>query len=89
MRHFPSTGARIGHAVALGETGDVAAGLAALSDIDAAAIKQHQPWWISQAHLLRLAGRAEEAAIARQRAIGLTEDARIRAWLIRGANDGG
>ncbi len=67
----------------------MAAGLAALEAIDAAAIEQHPPWWIARAHLLRLAGRADEAAVAQQRAIGLSEDARIRTWLISAADGGG
>ncbi len=82
--HHPSTGARIGRAVALAEAGDVAGGLAALQTLDdASLLAQHQPYWVALAHLLGLAGDDAAAALGWQRAIGLTEDPRVRAHLQR------
>ncbi len=85
VQHHPSTGARIGRAVALAEAGDVPAGLAALAAVqtDAAdsALAAHQPYWVALAHLQSLAGDAAAAAPSWQRAIGLTEDPRVRAHL--------
>jgi RNA polymerase sigma-70 factor (ECF subfamily) len=82
----PSIGARIGHAVAQAEAGDGALALAALDALghdEAAALATHQPYWVARAHLCRLNGRAAEAEAALLRAIGLTEDARIRDHLQR------
>lgn len=81
VRHFPSTGARIGHAVALGETDRPLDGLAALDAIEPARAAGHQPWWVARAFLLRRSGRPAEADEALHRAIGLTEDPRVRAYL--------
>lgn len=81
--HFPSAGAQIGQAVALAESGDVAAGMAVLDAVQArTAVGAHQPYWVARAHLLVLGGRGADAAAALQRAIGLTEDARVRAHLL-------
>jgi RNA polymerase sigma-70 factor (ECF subfamily) len=87
VRHFPSTGARIGQAVALGETGRPLDGLAALDAIDSDRASTHQPWWVARAFLLRRAGQADDADEALRRAIGLTEDPRIRAYLAATAAD--
>lgn len=81
--HFPSAGAQIGQAVALAESGDVAAGMAVLDAVQAqTAVGAHQPYWVARAHLLVLGGRRADAVAALQRAIGLTEDARVRAHLL-------
>ena len=83
VQHFPSTGAQIGQAVALAESGKVATGLAVLEAVQAQTnMAAHQPYWVALAHLHVLAGHAAEAATALQRAIGLTEDARVRAYLL-------
>jgi RNA polymerase sigma-70 factor (ECF subfamily) len=83
VRHVPSTGARIGHAVAMGEAGRPLDGSAALDAIDAERAAAHQPWWVARAFLLRRAGRVDDADDALRRAIGLTEDRRIRVYLGR------
>ncbi len=83
VQHFPSTGAQIGHAVALAESGQVAAGLEVLRAVQAQAdVATHQPYWVALAHLLAMNGRQDDGAAALQRAIGLTEDARVRAHLL-------
>ncbi len=83
VQQFPSTGAQIGQAVALAESGQVDAGLAVLDAVQAqTAVAAHQPYWVALAHLQVQAGRAAEAAAALQRAIGLTEDARVRDHLL-------
>jgi len=76
-----SIGAHIGHAVALAESGDVAAGLAVLAGLPEVQVRNHQPWWVAQAHLLRCAGDAVAADAAVQRALGLTADERVRRFL--------
>ena len=80
-----SVGARIGHAVALAESGDVATAAALLDALDAQAVREHQPYWVARAHVLRLAGDGPAAAQAQQRAIGLTADDRVRRFLHAGA----
>ncbi len=87
VRHFPSTGARIGRAVALGETGRAPDGLAALDAIEPERATAHQPWWVARAFLLRRVGRVDEANEALRRAMGLTEDPRVRAYLASTAAD--
>lgn len=77
----PTVGARIGQAVAVGEAGEPAQGLALLLTIDAADVAAHQPYWVATAHLQRACGHASAARSALSRAIGLTADARVRAYL--------
>lgn len=85
LARAPSIGGRIGQAVALAESGDVHAGLAqlqALQQQHEAALARHQPFWVALAHLQGLVGApAGTTAGTWQRAIGLTEDPRVRAYL--------
>ncbi len=86
VRLAPSIGARIGQAVALAEAGDLSSALAALDalgSLEATAVAGYQPYWVARAHLCRMAGRATDADAALVRAIGLTEDERVRAHLQR------
>jgi RNA polymerase sigma-70 factor (ECF subfamily) len=78
----PSTGARIGQAVALAESGSFTTALGLLRAIPAADVASHQPYWVALAHLQGRAG--EDARPALTRAIGLTADARLREHLARG-----
>lgn len=86
VQHHPSTGAHIGRAVALAEAGDLPDGLAALQALQAevpeGALAAHQPFWVALAHLQTLAGDTQAAAPNWQRAIGLTEDPRVRIHLL-------
>jgi len=78
----PTVGARIAHAVALAHAQtDPAAGLRLLEAIDADLVAAHQPWWAARAHLLAMAGAHSEAAPAYGRALALTVEPRLRAWL--------
>jgi RNA polymerase sigma-70 factor, ECF subfamily len=86
--HHPSIGARIGQAVARGEAGDAAAGLRLLDELDGAATQSHAPYWVARAHLLRLDRQVQKADSALARAIGLTEDPRLRAHLLLQATPG-
>ena len=81
VAHFPSTGARIGHAVALAESGALDAANAALHAIPLDEVAGHQPYWVALAHLQRRAG--ADASAALMRAIGLTADPRLRAHLLQ------
>jgi len=79
----PTVGARIAHAVALAhELPDPRAGLRLLDAIEAERVAAHQPWWAARAHLLAMAGAHPEAALAYGRALALTVEPRLRAWLM-------
>jgi predicted RNA polymerase sigma factor len=79
----PTVGAFVGRAAAIAEAENPAAGLAALDRIDPSSSKTYQPYWAVRAHLLRRAGRDVDALHAFDRAIGLTEDAATRQFLLR------
>ena len=79
----PTVGAFVGRAAAIAEAENAAAGLDALDRIDSSSSKTYQPYWAVRAHLLRRTGRSVEALHAFDRAIGLTEDAATRQFLLR------
>ena len=79
----PTVGAFVGRAAAIAEAENPAAGLDALDRIDSSSSKTYQPYWAVRAHLLRRTGRSVEALHAFDRAIGLTEDAATRQFLLR------
>jgi RNA polymerase sigma-70 factor (ECF subfamily) len=83
VAHHPSLGARVGQAVAVAETGAPAAALALLDGLPEAAVRAYAPYWVARAHVLKQAG-APGWEVATQRAIGLTEDPRLRAFLAQG-----
>lgn len=78
---FPSTGARIGQAVALAESGDIATGVAKIRAIPNAEIAASQSYWVARAYLERWGGDAQLGDAALQRALGLTADPRVKAHL--------
>ena len=80
VQHHPSLGGRTGHAVALAEAGDPAAALAVLDRLSLDAVAAYAPYWVARAHVLRLAG-APGRGEALQRAMGLTDDPRLREFL--------
>jgi RNA polymerase sigma-70 factor (ECF subfamily) len=78
--HFPTQGSLVAGAVALGEAGNIAAGLEQLAAMDKTRVRSFQPWWVARAHLLTLQGAEAiaEADTAYQTAIGLTSQQKIR-----------
>ena len=82
-RRSPALGARVGRAAALANARDPAAGLAVLDAIDPRSVLSYQPYWAVRAHLLAARGEPEAARDAYARAIGLSEDADVRAFLVR------
>ena len=82
LRHAPTMGARVAHAAALGEARDAEAGLAALDAIPPDEVATYQPYWALRGHVLKALGRAAEAGEAYDRAIGLSEDPAVRAFLL-------
>lgn len=78
---YPTIGAAVSRAVAIGFYAGPAAGLTALDTIDPAAIETFQPAWAARAHLLAEGGRREEALAAYATAIKLCTDPPLRRWL--------
>jgi RNA polymerase sigma-70 factor (ECF subfamily) len=78
----PTLGALVSRAAAIAEIKGVDLGLATLDTLDTETVKIYQPYWALKAHLLKQLGRNSEARQAYSRAIGLTEDATIREFLL-------
>ncbi|MCP4328391.1 MAG: RNA polymerase subunit sigma-70 [Alphaproteobacteria bacterium] len=78
----PTIGALIGRAAALAEERGAAAGLAALEAIDMDRARSYQPYWAVRGALLARLDRTDGADAAYERAIGLTEDRAVRAFLL-------
>jgi predicted RNA polymerase sigma factor len=75
----PALGVDVARAAAHGEAWGPAAGLALLDALPSERIVAYQPYWAARAHLLATAG--QDAEVAYDRAIGLSQDPAIRAWL--------
>jgi RNA polymerase sigma-70 factor (ECF subfamily) len=76
-----SLGAQIGRAVVLAEMGDTADALAFLDALPPDRVAHHQPWWVARARVATLAGNPALGRESLRRAIELTEDAAVRAFL--------
>lgn len=81
VRIAPTMGARVSLAAMVGEVDGPVAGLEYLDHLDDALARRFQPAWATRAHLLARAGRTGEARRAFDKAISLTTDASMRAWL--------
>jgi RNA polymerase sigma-70 factor (ECF subfamily) len=81
VRLTPAIGASIGHAAAMAEACGAESGLALLLEAPIGSVEAYQPYWALRAHLYRRLGRRDAAAECYGRAIGLTEDPAVRAWL--------
>lgn len=77
----PTIGAWLGYGAAIAEAQDAEAGLQVLAGLPEKQVRNYQPYWALQAHLLQRLGRKADQAF--ERAIGLTEDAAVRKFLIR------
>ena len=88
MRIAPGIGSLVGRAVAIAQTGELAAGFAALEQIPADQTADYQPYWAARGHLLRLVNRNDEAVEAYNRAASLTDDSALREYLFKRAAAG-
>jgi RNA polymerase sigma-70 factor (ECF subfamily) len=79
----PTLGARVGQAAAHFNTGDPHSGLSILDAIDHQHVCTYQPYWAVRAHLLAELGDFASARVAYSHAIGLTEDPKVREFLIQ------
>ena len=82
VRLWPALGALVGRAAAVAEVKDPQTALSLLDAIDPASVTSYQPYWAVRAHLLKRLHREPQAAAAFDRAIGLTEDAAVRDFLL-------
>lgn len=81
--HAPTIGNLVGLAAAAAEVHGPEAGLLELDQLPDAMTRDYQPFWALKAQLLqKLGGDTNATATAFRRAIGLTEDAAVRAWLM-------
>lgn len=80
---FPTIGGLVGRAAAVAEARGALEGHALLMRLPPEAVQTYQPYWALAAHLLCRLDRIDEAAEAYRRAIGLCEDAAMRAFLSR------
>jgi RNA polymerase sigma-70 factor (ECF subfamily) len=79
----PTLGAQVARAIARSKTDGPARGLELLDAIGSAQVREgYQPYWSARAHLLEQLARPEQARTAYARAVGLTEDAGIRHFLL-------
>jgi RNA polymerase sigma-70 factor (ECF subfamily) len=79
----PTIGAMVNRAAAIATAEGPGPGLAATDAIPSELVVTYQPWWALRAHLLEQLGRTADARDARHRAAGMTQDAAVRAFLLR------
>lgn len=80
-RHVPGGGAVVGLAAVLVEAGRALEARTVLDSLDPSTVSAYQPYWVTLAKALRVLGEPEAADRALQTAIGLTEEAAVRAYL--------
>lgn len=78
----PTLGAFVSYAAVVAEAKGLEQGLVYLNTLPTEAVKNYQPYWALKAHLLQQLEQKTETQQAYSRAIGLTEDATIRKFLL-------
>jgi RNA polymerase sigma-70 factor (ECF subfamily) len=78
----PSIGAEVGAAAALAESGEPQEGLTRLDRIEPTRVENYQPYWAVRAEVLRRLDDRDGATEALHRAIGLSDDVAVRAFLV-------
>jgi len=84
VRTAPTLGAQVGRAAATAEVDGPDTGLTMLDELSSPPAETYQPYWAVRAHLLARLGRSGEARDAYARAIALTDDDAMRAFLVEG-----
>lgn len=82
LLHTTAVGAHVARAVALCEAGSPHDALAALDACSQERVLTYQPYWAARAHVLQQLDRPDDARTCRTKAIGLTQDASVRAYLL-------
>ena len=83
VRFAPTLGAAVGRAAAVAEGEGPAVAWTLFEAIPEDAVATYQPYWALRAHLLSRLDRRDEARVAYERAIGLCQDAAMRAFLLQ------
>lgn len=78
----PTLGACLGYAAAIAKNQGLEKGLAEIDALPTAKVNNYQPYWALKAYFLKQLGQIAEAQQCYSRAIGLTEDPAIRAFLL-------
>ncbi|WP_008310691.1 RNA polymerase sigma factor [Leptolyngbya sp. PCC 6406] len=78
----PTLGARVSYAAAIAEAKGLEQGLVYLKTLPSEVVRNYQPYWALKAHLLQQLEHKSEAQQAYSRAIGLTEDVKVREFLL-------
>lgn len=84
-QHAPSVGATVSHAAVLCETGDLARAEALLAAVPLEKAARYQPFWVTSARLASLSGDLGAADADLTRALELTDDPALRAYLMASA----
>ena len=79
----PTLGALLGKIAAVAEAHGPQAALQLLDALCEEDVRDHQPYWAVRTHLLSSLARTQEASASLDRALALTEDEAVRAFLIR------
>lgn len=82
VRIAPTIGALVSRASTLAKARSPEFALAELDSLPKKAIENYQPYWTLRFHLLEEMGDGDGAQKAKRRAIGLTEDPSVRAYLL-------
>jgi RNA polymerase sigma-70 factor (ECF subfamily) len=80
-RHSPSVGVLVAQAAAMVEAGDPTNALVVLSRLSPPDVAGYQPYWVTLARADTAVGHHASALPSLERAIGLTEDPAVRAYL--------
>jgi len=83
VRIGATAGAIVGWAAAVGNAVSASEGLRILDAASIDPMSSYQPYWALKAHFLTQLGETDAASMARQRAIGLSEDPAVREFLAR------
>ncbi|MEB3211011.1 MAG: DUF6596 domain-containing protein [Leptolyngbyaceae bacterium] len=83
LQFSPTLGALVSYAAAIAEAQGADQGLDYLNTLPDDRTKNYQPYWALKAHLLKQRSQKCEAQHAYTQAIGLTEDASIREFLLQ------
>ena len=86
MQLAPSIGGAVARAAAHAEVSGPEAGLALLDQINQQDVISYQPYWAVRAHFFQQLDRTDDAAAAFDRAIALSEDEAVRAFLTERRN---
>lgn len=82
VKMSPALGAMVAQAGAMAHSGQPGWALALLDAIAHGPVSDHQPYWATRAYVLAQLNRQGEAAVAYQRAAGLTNHEPVRRWLM-------